>query len=110
MSGSIDPPCGDRKFVHMRQWIVGRFSSRNISITACVDSVRTDADSIDLVVGQIDRFVAKQVATPLDRDLVVRFASRKDLVHRNALHKRTRVVVLARAWDVEGFAETSGSI
>jgi hypothetical protein len=71
------------------------------------DGIRTDADSIDIVVGQIDRFIAEQLATPLDRELVVRFAGGKDLVHRNALHKPASVVVGRRARDVEGFAETS---
>jgi len=42
--------------------------------------VRTDANSIDIVVGQIDCFVAEQLATPLERDLVDCFAGWKDLV------------------------------
>jgi len=37
------------------------------------DRVRTAADSTDTVVSQIDRFVAEQLATPLDRDLLVGF-------------------------------------
>ena len=37
------------------------------------DALRTDADSID-VVAQVDRFLAEQLATALNRDLVVRLA------------------------------------
>jgi hypothetical protein len=70
----------------------------------------TASDSIDIVVAQVHSFIGEQLATPLDRDLVVRFAGWKNLVHRNALHKRTSVVVGVRARDVEGFAETSRSI
>src|SRR5207248_3664566 len=73
------------------------------------DGVGAVANSINLVVAQIGRFVAEQLATSLDRDLVVRFAGWKDLVHRNALHNRTLMFVGARAQDVERCAETSRS-
>ncbi|HEY2434318.1 MAG TPA: hypothetical protein VGI12_16705 [Vicinamibacterales bacterium] len=59
--------------------------------------VGTAADSIDLVVAQVDRFLAEQLATPLHRDLVVGFAGWKDLVHRNALHNLAMVVVVLRS-------------
>ncbi|HXI32333.1 MAG TPA: hypothetical protein VNG89_28035, partial [Vicinamibacterales bacterium] len=70
------------------------------------DGVGAAVDSIDFVVAQVDRFVAEELATPLDRDLIDCFVGWKDLVHRNALHNLTFVVGV-RAQDVEGFAETS---
>jgi len=74
------------------------------------NSVRAASNPIDLVVGQVECVVAEKLATPLDRDLVVRSTGWKDLVHRNALHNLASVIVGIRAQDVEGFAETSRSM
>jgi hypothetical protein len=61
------------------------------------NGVGAASNPIDLVVAQVDRFPAEQLAAPLNRDLFVRFAGWNNLVHRNALHNLSLVVVGVRA-------------
>jgi hypothetical protein len=58
------------------------------------DGIRAAPDSLDLLVAQVDGLIAEQLAAPIDRHLV---GGWEDFIHRNALHKRSRVVLGVRA-------------
>jgi len=58
------------------------------------DGIHAAPDPFNLLVAQADGLIAEQLATPIDRHLV---GGWEDFIHRNALHKRSRVVVGVRA-------------
>jgi hypothetical protein len=53
MSGSIDPPCGDRKFVRMLVNRRALLVEEHLDYGLC-HGVRTPPDAVDFVIAQVD--------------------------------------------------------